>query len=40
VERVSVGVNRQNVNALIHNRPRNELAAKFQHAVLHRDPAP
>ena len=29
VERVSVGVNRQNVNALIHNRPRNELQAKF-----------
>jgi 2-methylcitrate dehydratase PrpD len=29
VERVSVGVNRQNVNALIHNRPRTELQAKF-----------
>jgi len=29
VERVSIGVNRQNVNALIHNRPRNELQAKF-----------
>jgi 2-methylcitrate dehydratase PrpD len=29
VERVSVGVNRQNVNALIHNRPVNELQAKF-----------
>jgi len=29
VERVSVGVNRQNVNALIHNRPQSELQAKF-----------
>ena len=29
VKRVAVGVNRQNVNALIHNRPVNELQAKF-----------
>jgi 2-methylcitrate dehydratase PrpD len=29
VKSVSVGVNRQNVNALIHNRPTNELQAKF-----------
>ena len=29
VKRVAVGVNRQNVNALIHNRPTNELQAKF-----------
>jgi 2-methylcitrate dehydratase PrpD len=29
VKKVSVGVNRQNVNALIHNRPTNELQAKF-----------
>src|SRR2546425_711454 len=29
VERVSVGVNRQSVNALIHNRPQSELQAKF-----------
>jgi len=29
VQRVSVGVNRQNVNALLHNRPTNELQAKF-----------
>jgi 2-methylcitrate dehydratase PrpD len=29
VKNVSVGVNRQNVNALIHNRPTNELQAKF-----------
>ena len=29
VKRVSVGVNRQNVNTLIHNRPVNELQAKF-----------
>src|SRR3982751_3137479 len=29
VKTVSVGVNRQNVNALIHNRPVNELQAKF-----------
>ena len=29
IKQVSVGVNRQNVNALIHNRPTNELQAKF-----------
>jgi 2-methylcitrate dehydratase PrpD len=29
VKRVSVGVNRQNINALIHNRPTDELQAKF-----------
>ena len=29
VKRVSVGTNRQNANALIHNRPTNELQAKF-----------
>jgi len=29
VRKVSIGVNRQNVNALIHNRPTNELQAKF-----------
>ena len=29
VKTVAVGVNRQNVNALIHNRPANELQAKF-----------
>jgi 2-methylcitrate dehydratase PrpD len=29
VEKVSVGVNRQNINALIHNRPTDELQAKF-----------
>jgi len=29
VRKVSVGVNRQNINALIHNRPANELQAKF-----------
>ena len=29
VRKVAVGVNRQNVNALIHNRPTNELQAKF-----------
>jgi 2-methylcitrate dehydratase PrpD len=29
VKKVAVGVNRQNVNALIHNRPTNELQAKF-----------
>ena len=29
VKTVAVGVNRQNVNALIHNRPVNELQAKF-----------
>jgi 2-methylcitrate dehydratase PrpD len=29
VRKVAVGVNRQNVNALIHNRPVNELQAKF-----------
>jgi 2-methylcitrate dehydratase PrpD len=29
VKAVAVGVNRQNVNALIHNRPANELQAKF-----------
>ena len=29
VKKVSVGVNRQNVNALIHNRPTTELQAKF-----------
>jgi 2-methylcitrate dehydratase PrpD len=29
VKKVSVGVNRQNVNALIHNRPHTELQAKF-----------
>ena len=29
IKQVSVGVNRQNVNALIHNRPANELQAKF-----------
>ena len=29
VKRVAVGVNRQNVNALIHNRPTTELQAKF-----------
>ena len=29
VKKVSIGVNRQNVNALIHNRPTNELQAKF-----------
>ena len=29
VKKVAVGVNRQNVNALIHNRPVNELQAKF-----------
>ena len=29
VRKVGVGVNRQNVNALIHNRPTNELQAKF-----------
>ena len=29
VRRVAVGVNRQNTNALIHNRPTNELQAKF-----------
>jgi 2-methylcitrate dehydratase PrpD len=29
VKKVGVGVNRQNVNALIHNRPTNELQAKF-----------
>jgi len=29
VARVAVGVNRQNINALIHNRPRTELQAKF-----------
>ncbi|HEV2007777.1 MAG TPA: MmgE/PrpD family protein, partial [Burkholderiales bacterium] len=29
VKKVSVGVNRQNINALIHNRPTDELQAKF-----------
>jgi 2-methylcitrate dehydratase PrpD len=29
VKKVAVGVNRQNINALIHNRPANELQAKF-----------
>ena len=29
VRKVAVGVNRQNINALIHNRPANELQAKF-----------
>lgn len=29
VKTVAVGVNRQNINALIHNRPANELQAKF-----------
>ncbi len=29
VRKVAVGVNRQNINALIHNRPVNELQAKF-----------
>ncbi len=29
VRKVAVGVNRQNINALIHNRPTNELQAKF-----------
>ncbi len=29
VKKVAVGVNRQNINALIHNRPTNELQAKF-----------
>ncbi len=29
VKKVSVGVNRQNINTLIHNRPANELQAKF-----------
>ncbi len=29
VRKVAVGVNKQNVNALIHNRPTNELQAKF-----------
>jgi len=29
VRKVAVGVNRQNINALIHNRPSNELQAKF-----------
>lgn len=29
IKKVAVGVNRQNINALIHNRPVNELQAKF-----------
>ncbi|MDP2707107.1 MAG: MmgE/PrpD family protein [Burkholderiales bacterium] len=29
IRKVAVGVNRQNINALIHNRPTNELQAKF-----------
>ena len=29
VRKVAVGVNRQNINALIHNRPQTELQAKF-----------
>ncbi len=29
IRKVAIGVNRQNVNALIHNRPTNELQAKF-----------